>query len=284
MSTDVMSLAMHYLAIGQPERALSALESAGAEPDDPELLFLRGAALFDLERYEDAADLASRGLTSEPDSPALLWLLTVANAQLGRLAEAERAILAALEIAPESPDYLCTYADVMARAGQFDKAERLIAEAARIDPDDSAVLSARIDLAYLRGDNKQLEQLSRELLARDPESMRGHQMMGLLMLRKGAASDSLRHYSAVVRHDPAREASYESAMQAKIHAHPLMLPLRPMQRVGVVGSWIGVVVLITALRSSGAAAAAGVLSLAWLAYCIYSWVVPGIVERRVRGG
>jgi tetratricopeptide (TPR) repeat protein len=283
MSTDVMSLAMHYLSIGQPERALAALDGAPSEPDDPELLFLRGAALFDLEQYEQAAELASRGLTSEPDSPGLLWLLTVANAQLGRLAAAERSILAALELYPDSPDYLCTYADVVARAGQFDKADRLIAEAAKINPDDSSVLSARIDLAYLRGDNKRLEALTRELLARDPESMRGHQMMGLLMLRKGAASDSLRHYSEVVRQEPGREATYESAVQAKIAAHPLMLPLRPLHRAGVVGSWIAVVVGITALRSAGADAAAGVLGLVWLAYCIYSWVVPGIVERRVRG-
>lgn len=283
MSTDAMQLASHYLSVGQADRALSALDGAGVDPDDPGLLWLRGAALFDLGEHAEAADVASRGLTIQPESTDLLWLLAVADAQLGRLADAESAILAALEIEPDSPDFLCTYADVLARAGQFEKAERLVGEAAKIAPDDSSVVSARIDLAYLRGDNKQLEKLTRDLLARDPESMRGHQMMGLLMLRKGAASDSLRHWSEVVRYDPQSEASYESAMAAKVASHPLMFPLRPLHRVGVIQSWVAVVVTISLLRTAGAQAVAGVLGLTWFLYCVYSWVVPPMVERRVRG-
>src|SRR5215213_10735294 len=147
-----LALARHYVRVQRPERALEALARAGADVDDPEFHELRGLALYELERYDEAKRAAQAGLAIDPDDVTLLGVLCDCERELGDLAEAERAVLAALELAPSSPQLLGAYAHLCSRAGQFEDAERLLAEAEAIDPQAVAVLQTRVWLAYLRGD------------------------------------------------------------------------------------------------------------------------------------
>ncbi len=58
-----LAVAFHYLEVGQPQRALAALDGlAGAGLEEPRAWFARGQALYDLERYAEAADVAKAGL------------------------------------------------------------------------------------------------------------------------------------------------------------------------------------------------------------------------------
>ena len=274
------ALARHYLDIERPERALDALDRPGAtDPADPEHWYLRGQALYDLERYAEASRTVQAGLVQEPESVPLLFLRCNCEARLGNLAAAEQAILTALRLLPEEPALLCRYALLVARVGQLDKAARLIDEATRIDAEDPAVARARVTLAYLRGNDRQVTQASKELLASDPEDTFGHYMLGHALFSRGSVGDAHRHLRTAAQLDPSEQVVVEGAREARFADHWLLWPLRPFQRFGSIGLWFGFIVLFFLLRSLGMRPLAGLVALLYLILVIYSWVVPWLLRK-----
>ena len=58
-----------------------------------------------------------------------------------------------------------------------------------------------------------------------------------------------------------------------------MRPLRPFARFNPLVVWIGAVAIIYGLRIAGLAPLSFAFAMAWLAFCVYSWVVPPLVRR-----
>ncbi len=201
-----------------------------------------------------------------------MYQLSVAEEQRGELGESERAILAALAVEPDRADFLTQYADLVMRAGQMDKAERLLARAGAADPDDLVVIQGRQRLAYLRGDKREAERLSRELLAVDPDHAGGHAMLGILALQGGRARDASRRFGEVVRGDPANHEMADVARMAKRESNPLRWPSRVVTRFGAAGTWVVAVGTIVGLRAAGLDVAAGIATIAWIAFCACSWI------------
>jgi tetratricopeptide (TPR) repeat protein len=283
MSTQ-LEAARRYIEIGRHRQALESLSQLDSDTAaTSEARRLRGFALYGIEEFDRAAEEASDGLQDDPGAIDLLFLLSVAEERRGRLAEAEAAILAALEQDPDDVELLCQYADVLMRAGRLDKARRVLDAAAQSDPDSPDVLAGRQSLAYLRGDNREARRLSEELLALDPESVRGHRMLGVFDLNRGRAASAAERFGEAVRHDPSHEQYAADAREAQRMArNPLWWPSLFFARTGVVGSWIGAMVVIFGLRAAGATTAAGIAAIAWLALCVWSWVVPPILNRLER--
>jgi tetratricopeptide (TPR) repeat protein len=251
-SATALEAARRYIEIGRPEQALQSLAALDSEAAaSAEARRLRGYAFLGVEDYERAAEAARDGLEDDPGTIDLLYLLSLAEERRGRLGEAEAAILAALEYDPEEVQLLCQYAAVLMRGAQLDKAERVLDAAAGSDPDSPYVLDGRISLAYLRGDDREARRLSEELLARDPESIRGHRMLGVFDIRRARA----------------------------MARNPLWWPSLFFARVGVIASWAGAVAIIFGLRAAGATTAATVAAITWFALCVWSWVVPPILNR-----
>jgi len=282
MSDDTaLEAARRYIEIGRPERALESLAGLDSEAAaGVEARRLRGYALYGMQDFERAAETVRDALADDPGAIDLLYLLSLAEEQNGHLGEAEAAILAALEQAPDDVQLLCQYADVLMRGGELDKAERVLGAAAASDPDSPDVLDGRISLAYLRGNDKEARRLSEELLALDPESARGHRMLGVFDFNRGRAGSAAERFGEVVRADPTHQAFADDAREARRMArNPLWWPSLLFARVGVVASWVGAMVLIFGLRSLGATAVAGIIAIAWFTLCVWSWVVPPILNR-----
>lgn len=282
-----MALAEHYLDIGQPGRTLDLLSSAeGDSFERPDYWRLRTAALYALERYEDAVRAAGEGLARDPHWIPLLHLRAMAEGELGRLADAERSILAALELDPERPELLCGYARIAAHGGQLDKADGLVDEAARIDPENPRVVRMRAFMAYLHGHDRKAQRLSDEALALDPEESSGHALRGAVQLERGDVRGARRSLETAIRDDPTDRALGQAVRSTRIATHPLLWPVLPFERLGVAGSWIAAVVVIFGLRGLGLGTAAGIAAIVWLALVIYSWTAaPAAVrwlERRAR--
>lgn len=280
MSTQLQT-ARRYIEIGRPEQALASLATLDSEAAaTAEARRLRGFAFLGVEDFERAAEEASDGLADDPGAIDLLFLLSLAEERRGRLAESEAAILAALEQDPDDSELLCQYADVLMRGGRLDKAERVLTAAANSDPDSPDVLAGRQSLAYLRGDNREAKRLSEEMLALDPESVRGQRMLGVFDLNRGRAASAAERFGEAVRHDPSVERYAEDAREARAMArNPLWWPSLFFARAGVVGSWVGAMVVIFGLRAAGATTAAAVAAIAWFLLCVWSWVVPPILNR-----
>jgi tetratricopeptide (TPR) repeat protein len=284
MSATALQAARRYIEIGRPEQALASLSTLDSEyASTTEARGVRGFAFLGVEEYARAAEEAADGLQDDPGAIDLLYLLSVAEERRGRLGEAEAAILAALEQDPDDAELLCQYADVLMRGGQLDKAGRVLDAAAAGDPDSPDVLAGRQSLAYLRGDNREARRLSEELLAINPESVRGHRMLGVFDLQRGRAASAADRFGEAVRADPTEERYADDAREARRMArNPLWWPSLFFARTGVVGSWVGAMVVIFGLRAAGLATAATVAVVAWLLICVWSWVVPPILERLER--
>ncbi len=280
MTAAPLALAERYVDIDQPERALAALDRLdGSALEDPEPWRLRAAALALLERHEESADAARRGLELDPDDVGLLALLGLARSRLGDPAGAEEALLAALRLQSDRPDLLCQYAMVVARDGQLDKAQHLVDRAAAGDPEAPEVLRTRTGLAYLRGDRRGTREHSRELLAYDPLDAGGHAMLGLDAYERGDKGRALGHFETAARQDLEDEDMVGAAREMRLATHPLMLPLFPFERFGPMGSWLGAMALILGTRAAGLGTVSALITIVWVLLCVYSWVAPPLLRR-----
>jgi tetratricopeptide (TPR) repeat protein len=271
-------------ALLQANRPQQALDELGRLPTDEAISLiafqLRAIALLRLERWADAADASRRGLANGPD-PDLLGHLGAALGELGDYPAAERALLDGLALAPHDSTLLCYYASVCLKVNQIDKAARLLERAAAEDPHGSMVYVVRIQLAFARGDDREAQRISREFLAEHPEEAQAHALHGQTAGNRGQMGDAYASMRQAVAHDPTDPDYVAAAVEAKALAHPLLLPLRPLYRIGPVKSWLIVVAAIFGLRAIGLPLLGGLLGIAWFGYCVYSWVVPPIVRRTV---
>ena len=275
-------LARHYLEVDQPQRALEALGRLH-DADDPEVWALRGWALVDLDRHDEAVQVARDALGRRPQDVDFLRLLAVGEAHRDHLADAEAAVLAALELEPDDTHLLCTYADTLMRGGQLDKAGDVLDLAARADPDDVLVIRLRLNLAYLRVRDDEARELAEELLSRDADDHQGQVMLGGLDLEKLRLSSAERRFGTAIRNDPSSQGIARSARVVKTMRGPLYWPLLPFERFGPGPTWVAAIAVIFGLRAIGLEAAAGIAALVWVALCIYSWTAGPLLLRRARG-
>jgi hypothetical protein len=85
-----------------------------------------------------------------------------------------------------------------------------------------------------------------------------------------------------VRSDPANERYAADARVARALQNPLWWPTRVVQRFGAIPLWAGYLVIAFSLRSGGLTSLAGIVTIGWIVFCIWSWVMPPIL-RRVQG-
>jgi tetratricopeptide (TPR) repeat protein len=266
---EPIALARHYASIGQPLRVLEALGRVEVA-DAAEVWGLRSEALYQLDRYDEGADAARRGLELEPENVFLLDVLALNLIELGDLEQAERALLAALDVWPTSTHLLCHYALACARAGQFEKARRLVERAAQLGPEDVDVLRARAQVAQLSGDRNATRYID-ELLALEPDDRVGHMLRGNVLVEKSDIRGAVRHFEHATRLDPTDHDTAHVTRFNRTLTHWSQWPLYPIQRFGPLKVW-GVYVLFFV-----AASAAGVIAYVWpvivlyLLMVVYSW-------------
>ena len=279
-----MVLARHFISIGRGERALEVLrEGDGWATGNPEAWMLRGRALVTLERHKDAVGVFERGLALRPEDTEMLYLLAYSEKMLGHIAAAERHLLQALRVAPHSAVLLSEYAALVARAGQFGKAHALLARAEQADPESPSVVRIRAFLATLEGRDREAVKHARALLAEMPDDANAHVIAAQKLLNVGRPEAGFRHAREAVTLD-ARVAddNKEWLRHQRMLSHWAMIPLRPIQRYGPAVIWGGAIALLFVLRSLGWKGAALGVALVYLAFVIYSWVVPPVVRWYLR--
>lgn len=100
MASDV-DLTRELLARGEAERALAVAESALLrEPTEPALGFLRGVALMDLQRNDEALAQFERIAQNHPELPEPHNNIALLHVRAGRLEPARQALEAALRNDP----------------------------------------------------------------------------------------------------------------------------------------------------------------------------------------
>jgi tetratricopeptide (TPR) repeat protein len=281
MSARTFTDARHLIALRRPDEALEKLAQS-FDSEDPLYWWLRGLALFALDRVGEALDAAKNGLRIDPESPLLLDLVARCHSSRGELVAAEEAVLAALRTDAEDAELLALYALIVAKAGQIEKARKLIAQARRVDPENASALRIEAAIAVSRGDDREALLRGREMLALNPEDPHAHLLTGELLHDRGDVDEAAEYLRTAVVGDPRDSVAAEIARENLAWRHPLMWPLRPAQRFGSAKEWMAGVVLLLLARSTKNTTVMLTAGIAWLLYCVYSWVVPPIVRRLVR--
>ncbi|MBP2471750.1 tetratricopeptide (TPR) repeat protein [Crossiella equi] len=260
MNERVFHLAQHWFGIGQYDRVLSTLgELQGEDAAGYAAVVLRASALWLSARDAEAVVVATGGIARFGPDPALLQVLGNAQHSLGQWPEAEGSLLAALHQLPTDAGLLCDYGRLCLSAGQVDKAAALADRAAH----------------------------------HDPHAVRVGQLRGLVALARGEDAEAARHtaahqddvdtayqsFRAAAAAGPGNAEYVRAAREARVAAHPLLRPLRPLYRLGPVKVWITFLLVFLGLRLAGLGVVAGALALCWFLYCLYSWVAPPLVRR-----
>jgi tetratricopeptide (TPR) repeat protein len=131
----LLGLVREAIESGHPDSALRLLDQLwSADLSREDCWYLRGQALYQLSRFQEAGQVTQQGLIHRPQSIALLFLLCSCELKLNNLPGAERAILEAIGLFPDHPVLLCRYANLLARAGRTDEARRLLDQAENAAP------------------------------------------------------------------------------------------------------------------------------------------------------
>lgn len=270
------------LLASRPEDALRELATLpAAEAISPRAFELRSAAFVYLDRWEEAADSARRGLASGGPDPDLLRLLAQAERELGHLDVAERALLDGLAMAPTDIDLLCGYAQLCIAAQQLDKAGKLVERALAQQPNASVVYATRVQLAYAQGKDRAAQQIAREYVAEYPESATANALLGGMSAVRGQINAADAGLRQAVAAEPTVIQFAEMAMETRIAKHPLMWPVRPFIRFGPIKTWLAAIAIIYGLRALRLPGLSLTFGVFWLLLCVYSWVVPPLVRRWV---
>lgn len=277
-----IQLATHYTEIGRPQKCLEALQSASEElVGRLEYWTLRTLALFDLKRTDEALEAAQKGLALFPEETLLLYLLACCFQRRHALDRAEQAILAALRIEPENPSFLCRYAQILCAAGQLAKAQALLDTAEKIDPEAEEIAKVRWLLSYLQGMDRNMDEQSRKLLESNPEDSLAQALAGQAHLLNHRYRKGKRLLSLAVQANPADMDVAEVARGARVLNHWLLVPLWPMARLGPAVCWFLGAGSAIVLAMLGFEQTAGVWMVFYVVYCVYSWIVPPLVERHL---
>jgi predicted Zn-dependent protease with MMP-like domain len=90
------------LALGDSPGALERISAARRVfPDDLDVRAEEATALYELSRFEEAADRIGRVVEEDPEDAGAHWLLGLCLERLGRAAPAERHLARARDLAPE---------------------------------------------------------------------------------------------------------------------------------------------------------------------------------------
>ncbi len=271
-----IGLARHYAAIGQPARVLEALERVESI-DEPEVWALRGEALYQVDRYEDGAEAARRGLEREPGDPVLLDVLALNLIELGDLGDAERALLGALDHWPEDVTLLCHYAFACARGGQFEKAARLVERAASLEPENVDVLRSRAQVAQLAGDRRARQYID-ELLAVEPDDRVGHMLRANLLVGRSDIHGAVRHFEHATRLDPTDHDTAHVTRFNRTLTHWSQWPLYPIQRFGPLKVWGAYLLFFLVASATGVIEYLWPVIVVYLIMVVYSWTAAPLAR------
>lgn len=280
LDDSAMAKAWALVEANRPEQALAELARLSPDQANHAGSFrLRGHALAQLSRWPEVQSNAQRGLALSGPDPILLGQLGSALGETGDYPRAERALLDALALEPNDVDLLCEYSRLCLKVNQPEKAKALWERAAAQRPHSRNVLATRVLIAIAFADDRQAQKASEEFLGAypsDPAALALHGQVAQMRGRSGYGS-----MRQAVAASPADADIADMAWQARVYAHPLMMPLRPLHRFGPVKTWLCAIALIFGLRAIGLPVLSALAGLSWLAICVYSWVVPPLVRKWV---
>ena len=177
-----------------------------------------GAALFGMERYEDAIEALGTALEIRPESSfagRLYLLMGRAQRELGRLDAAEAHFRRAMEIDPDTTAALFDLADVLHAQQRPDEADTLLRRVRQLRPGDAATLQRVAVSLGKYGRHEEALAVYREMLDINPDAAQTHVNTGVTLYLLGRTEDALRSFERAVEIDPDLETARSGLEQLR---------------------------------------------------------------------
>lgn len=248
-ATEVMPwLGRSLLLQGQFDKML---EQIAADPQQPQLLALRGHALLGLQRNDEAARLFAQILVDHPEHPAALIgqariALQTANHALA-LSLVERALARfpddvdawrlkgdLLRLNSDNPGALAAYRRALAlhpalvqahvdiaslhiQFGQFEQAGKELAIARNVSPNSLMLIYTQALLDFRQGKLQSAREQLQLVLRAAPEHLPSHLLMGVVMRGVGSYPQAEQHLRKFLEAHPGQ--AYASKLLASVLMH-----------------------------------------------------------------
>jgi tetratricopeptide (TPR) repeat protein len=282
---EILESAAEFLEKGQPEKAVEVLErSPVSSMESPQFWHLRGAALFDLGRFEEAAEAYDALMQLRPERPEPLVWAAESLLRLNRFGSAEKYLLRGLRSFPDSLHLLDLYCETVARAGQLEKARALAARIKELHPVADSAYRLQVLIEFMAGDDNGLLEAEQARLMGVPDSPARSLAIGVSLLEGGRVTAARSWIlDALDRDAELRKRAPELVALVQTLGSPLLFANRLVDRYGRWLPWSVGIVIFIGLQFVHTELAAGFVALFGL-FLILSWVAPTLVFRLSRAG
>lgn len=149
-------------------------------PDADVVLYNQGLALFDLERYAEAAQVLAQAAELRKDDADTWYNLALALKQGERYAEAVDAYTQALVLQPDDRDVLFNLANCCRESGDAEQAATVYTRLLELEPEHASALNNFAYLCHRQQDYSQAEELYLRLLELEPDHAGALHMLAAL--------------------------------------------------------------------------------------------------------
>lgn len=286
-----LQFAEDQLGRGQVEQAIETLaEYLGEAPEDADAHALLALCLIRRKRLYAAGLEAATALRLAPDRAfPHLAAASVASAR-GRYSEAKNHFLEAAAIDPDSALTERELARLNLYWRKLDEALSHVERALRLESENPDGLSLLGQIRLARGEPQLAIEAAQSALEADPEHIDSIVLLGDCELRNGNVAAAHNHAVWALQLDPNDEAARNLLCGIKARGSLLLGLWWRFQTFVASGTEVrSIAILLTMylfyrtstilLADQGQTTLSNALPYVWLAFCVYTWVAPGLFRR-----
>jgi tetratricopeptide (TPR) repeat protein len=291
---QLMDRARAQIGHGNLAAAIESLRQAlSLDPDYASAHALLALCLHDERRLHAAEHEARLAIGLDPDSAVAHYAAAIVALAQRDFARAEEHFGRAIALQPEHTHSLLGLARLYQLWNRPQEALPLLEKARELAPDDADTWAALADYYKSQRDFDRAERFAREGLKLNPENTDALLAMGEVLLQRGDTAGAREHALLVLRHNANHEGGIHLLSAVKAHESPVLgLWWRfnaffgggsIMRRVVMLlGIYLAYRVGVLVVGDLGYPGLQGVLALAWIGFCIYTWVGPALFQKQLK--
>ncbi|WP_167884267.1 tetratricopeptide repeat protein [Leptospira idonii] len=277
---DRLDQISNLIAIKRFDEAMRICETElSYQPDDTDFLYHKARCLILKDNWAEAEIITQSVLNQSPESAPFLLLQFSIFKQNKQFREAEEILLSLLKNYPEDADLYAEYAILLIQNFHLDKARKLIQEGFRLDPENSEIMIANCLLSMTEG--KTPEHSLSKLISEHPDHQNTCILLGNHLIEEGKYSQAFSIFQSLFLVNPDDTETKDILIRLKVKKSPfswILYPLNRFKNIGIIFFWAFFIGATYGLKKLGYTTASGIISMIWIVYCIYSWIVPSALR------
>jgi tetratricopeptide (TPR) repeat protein len=273
----------YFLSIRNTRLAREELKKALAlNPEDIQNDYFLAEISFLEEEYESVQEHLGSLLEKDPNHFEGRVLSSKLLKELKRFIEGEKQILELLREYPESAQLYFEYAMLLLDTIHLEKAKRLALEGLSYDGSHLGCRVVLVILQIFEGPKEKAFMAARELIEEYPDNAACLVTMAQSLYDLHRYGDAFEIFQEIFRSFPQDLELLEGVVELKTGLHWTMIPLRPLQQWGWLGSgfmFIGAILFASLGKKYLPLPIVLSVLIAYIFYVLYSWIYPSLLKK-----